>query len=440
MPRVGKEDRICVVGAGPAGLSAAFFLAERGYARVTVLERNAQVGGKARSWWVDGTPIDLGALDVARGYRRIRALAQLVGQPLVRTAHMGVMDPRTGVATRQLSTLTQGIGKIRLGWMLLKYLWYTGLRYADYLEQPGMTRTPAALTVPMATWLERHGMAPLRPIFDYACTNFGYGPVDVIPAAYLLRFLDFSDFLEVIAADLGLHSWPRNFRDGYQSLWEGVAGRLPDVRLGVRIEGITRHPLSASPVQVRVEGAPAPLEFDHVIVACCLDPSMATLVRDLAAPDVALFNRIRTQPYSTTVVRLRGLPRIALGAVPLAADGHTYCLIKNWDEGSGAAFYVMNPAGLPRDELYAHLRADMAALRSLDGAPIDVEIEEILHHEDWRYFPHVLSADLAAGFYDEIERLQGAANTYFTGGLLGFETVGNTVRYSESLVERFFPA
>ena len=45
-----------------------------------------------------------------------------------------------------------------------------------------------------------------------------------------------------------------------------------------------------------------------------------------------------------------------------------------------------------------------------------------------------------AGFYDDFERMQGVGNTYFTGGLLGFETVGNTVRYSESLVERFFPA
>lgn len=440
MPHPGKQDRICVVGAGPAGLAAAFFLNERGYTNVTVLERNTQVGGKARSWWVDGTPIDLGALDVAKGYRRIRALAELVGQPLVRTARMGVMDPRTGQATRQISTLTQGIGKLQLGWMLLKYLWFTGIRHANYLEQPGMQRVPPDLAVPMATWLERHGMAPLRPIFDYACTNFGYGPVDVIPAAYLLRFLDFSDFLEVIAADLGLHGWPRNFRNGYQSLWEGVAGRLPDLRLGVIIDGITRHPLTADPVQVRVAGASQPLGFDHVVVACCLDPSIGTLLHDLAPPELSLFARIRTQPYSTTIVRLRGLPRLALGAIPLAADGHTYCLIKNWDRGDGAAFYMMNPAGLPPERLFENLRADMAALRSLDGTPLDVAVEEILHHEDWRYFPHVSSADLAAGFYDDFERMQGVGNTYFTGGLLGFETVGNTVRYSESLVERYFPA
>jgi predicted NAD/FAD-binding protein len=434
-----KSDRICIVGAGPAGLSTAYFLAERGYTRVTVLEKNAQVGGKARTWYVDGTPIDLGALDVAKGYQRVRALAELVGQPLVRTAPMGVMDLRSGVATRKLSTLLATVGKLKLGWMVTKYLYFTGLRYADFLEQPGMTDVPEDLTAPMATWLERHGMGELRPVFDYACTNFGYGPVDVIPAAYLLRFMDFSDFMEVLAADLGLHSWPRNVKHGYQSLWEGVAGRLNDVRLGVTIEGITRHPMTPDPVQVRLAGGEM-LRFDHVIVACCLDRSIGTLVTDLAPPERALFGAIRTQPYSTTVCRIQGMPRIALGAVPVAPFGRTYCMIKNWDKGDGAAFYIMNPDGLPLDQLLANLRADMAALRSLDGTPLEVRVGEMLHHEDWAYFPHVSSADLAAGFYDEFERMQGGSGTYFTGGLLGFETVGNTVRYSESLVERFFPA
>ncbi len=435
-----KSDRICIVGAGPGGLSAAFFLTERGYTNVTVLEKNATVGGKARTWWMDGTPIDLGALDVGKDYSRVRALAELVGQPLVRTAPMGVMDFKTETASSQISTLMQSVGKFRLGWLLAKYLFLTGVRYADFLEQPGWTGVPLDLTTPMAGWLERHGLSELRPIFDYACTNFGYGPVDVIPAAYLLRFLDFSDMLEVLATDLGIRTWPRNFKNGYQSLWEGVAGRLGDVRLGVRIEGITRHPFTADPIHVQVAGEGPPQRYDHAILACCLDATMGNLLSDLSAPERALFGRITTQPYSTTVCRVKGLPRLALGAIPITTDGRVYCLIKNWDNGEGAAFYIMNHAGLPPEQLFANIRSDMAALRTLDGKPVEIRVDEIVHHEPHQYFPHVLSDDLAKGFFDEFERMQGAAHTYFTGGLLGFETVHNTMRYSESLVERFFPA
>ena len=438
MTRPKKDDRICVVGAGPGGLSAAFFLAERGYANVTVLEKAEQVGGKARSWWVDGTPIDLGALDVAKPYHRIRALAALVGQPLVQTAGLGLINYANKSATSEISTLMNGVGKLKLGWLMAKYLYYTGIRYANYLEQPGFTKAPPELAAPMSVFLERTGLSDLRPIFDYACTNFGYGPVDKIPAAYLMRFMDFGDFVEVLEVDLGIATWPRNFVNGYQSLWEAVAGRLSALRLGVTIESITRHPLTPNPVHVRIAGRTE--HYDHVIVACCLDSSIGTLVADLSGPDRELFGRIKTQPYTTTVCRMRGLPRLALGAIPIAPDGHVLCLIKNWDKGDGSAFYIMNPEGLPAERIFENIRADMASLRTLDGKPLDLHVDELMHYEAWKYFPHVSSEDFAKGFYDEFERLQGSANTYFTGGMLGFETVHTTMRYSESVVERFFPA
>lgn len=435
-----KSDRICVVGAGPGGLSAAYFLVERGYANVTVLERGGQVGGKARTWWVDDTPIDLGALDVGKEYRRVRALAERFGLPLVKTARLGMMDLQTGRAASGMRALMARVGRVKLGWMVLKYLYFTGLRYADDLERPGLAGMPADLTAPMSVWLERHGLSQMTPIFDYACTNFGYGPVETIPAAYMLRFIDLGDFLEVLEVDLGLRSWPRNFARGYQGLWEAVAGQLPDVRLGVAIEGITRHPLASPAVRVRVAGQAEEEGFDHVIVACCLDERLPALVTDLSMPERELFSRVINQPYSTTVCRVSGLPRLALGTIPLTSQGRVYCLIKNWDDGGGCAVYMMNRDGLSHDALFDNLRRDLASIETLDGRPVAIRVEEILHHEDWTYFPHVSSDDMARGFFEEVEALQGRLRTYFTGGLLGFETVHNTMRYSEALVDRFFPA
>src|SRR5258708_4885914 len=53
--------RVVVIGAGPAGLTAAFELARAGITDVQVLEASEQVGGLARSFNYTGNRIDNGA-------------------------------------------------------------------------------------------------------------------------------------------------------------------------------------------------------------------------------------------------------------------------------------------------------------------------------------------------------------------------------------------
>jgi oxygen-dependent protoporphyrinogen oxidase len=69
---------VLVVGAGLAGLAAAHRLSERGL-RALVLERESEVGGRARSEEWERCTIELGATFVTPGYRRVRRLIHEVG-------------------------------------------------------------------------------------------------------------------------------------------------------------------------------------------------------------------------------------------------------------------------------------------------------------------------------------------------------------------------
>ena len=59
--KIDKDAKIVIVGAGPAGLSVAWFLSNNGFHNVTVLEKLGRVGGLCKSLTVDGMSFDLGA-------------------------------------------------------------------------------------------------------------------------------------------------------------------------------------------------------------------------------------------------------------------------------------------------------------------------------------------------------------------------------------------
>ena len=55
------QPSFVILGAGPAGLAAAYKLSQRGWRHVTVLERGSRVGGNAGSFVIDGIPVDFGS-------------------------------------------------------------------------------------------------------------------------------------------------------------------------------------------------------------------------------------------------------------------------------------------------------------------------------------------------------------------------------------------
>ena len=96
-----KSSRICVIGAGAAGLAAAHLLAKRGFANVTVLEKGDRVGGKCWTIEHEGRTYELGAGIHTHGYRTVSEImrdVRVVTQPV--RSSMDV-DFAAGTCTRR---------------------------------------------------------------------------------------------------------------------------------------------------------------------------------------------------------------------------------------------------------------------------------------------------------------------------------------------------
>jgi len=148
-PAAAEGGRIAVVGAGPAGLAAAFRLVRAG-ARVTVLEAAPGVGGRTRTDEVDGCRIDAATQLFGSVYTCfLRVLRDAGGAALCeRTSGRDALwrggrahEVVYGSPTSMLASGALPFGlKLRLGAHYLPYLH----RHADALRMEALERTAAA--------------------------------------------------------------------------------------------------------------------------------------------------------------------------------------------------------------------------------------------------------------------------------------------------------
>ena len=118
------DDRICVVGAGPAGIATAHELARQGFTDVVVVEKASRVGGLCLSVGYDGRAFDLGANYVTSAYRQVRRLARELGAPMYTETRAVFYDPGYPGRFRSIFSQAKGdAGLFAFGWACIRYLW-----------------------------------------------------------------------------------------------------------------------------------------------------------------------------------------------------------------------------------------------------------------------------------------------------------------------------
>jgi protoporphyrinogen oxidase len=119
------RDRVVVIGAGPAGLTAAYELAKRTDARVTVLEADQEVGGISRTAQYNGFRFDLGGHRFFTKIRSVEALwHEILGEDFIRVPRLSRIYYNGKYFDYPLKPMNalRGLGLLNAAAIVLSYL------------------------------------------------------------------------------------------------------------------------------------------------------------------------------------------------------------------------------------------------------------------------------------------------------------------------------
>lgn len=445
-----RDRRIAVVGAGAAGLCVAWYLKQAGFTRVKVLEKSPRLGGKCRSLTVHGQSFDLGANYVTSAYARVQELAAHVGAAMYTEKPGHVFELEQGRERARVGPILAGVleGKslLTLAWQSLRYLWKRWrLRRQLSPYRPGFAhvRDCPELQGSFADWLRRHRLDALAPIFEIPLTRMGYGALDEIAAAYALTYMSPHTFkdLGVFAANLPFRRWPKRFTFGYGRLFERLAAEV-DVLTGVRILEIKRGEqveISYLLLEQQLEGetsVPERETFDYLVLACPQLTAVLEPFLDLTPRERRLFDQVVFNPFFVSTYHAPGTEEIAAVTFALRdpPDGQPCVVTRQYPENDFISVYSRGDrAGrITREQVEAN---NVAFLPRINAS---VAHRHASTDDDWAYFPHVPVGAMDAGFYGELEGMQGTNRTFYCGGLLAFELVEAIAEHAHRLVQDKF--
>lgn len=459
--KVSLDDRICVVGAGPAGITTAYELSRQGFTDVVVVEKAGRVGGLCLSVGYDGHAFDLGANYVTSAYRQIRKLARELGAPMYTETRAVFFDPTWPGRFRSIFSQARGdAGLLAFTWACLRYLvlrWRLGKTLPD-VGYRGVSNNPALMRS-FDQWLLDNRLESLRTLCAIPVTLMGYGRLSEVPAPYVLTYLNVRTFLDLMIYGSGLpRRWPKRFVDGFQRLFERMSWHL-DVRLDTRITQVIRTDsgvavLLDSPVGEGWQAERVVVEetFRWIVLCCPLQEAPTFL--DTTETEARLIDRIALNPFATSTYEINPGPDLPARLVNVTAsidsdpgeDDAPVSIVTQQFEGVPlVTFYTPLPARLASAAPTRDEDGDddvLEGVRALAGQ-LGLSLkdpDEPFSTDQWPYFPHVGVEDFEDGWYDELEGLQGTRSTFYNGGVMCFELIEPIVEYSQALVRAHFVA
>lgn len=463
-----NNTRICIIGGGPAGISAAMYLEKQGYTNYEIYEKLNKIGGKSYSPKIEVNgeerSYETGAIMGACTYHAVHEVEEFAGVghddgPNMRRMYRDKtgkeiypFDLKTKPSLKktmsllklksQMKKLTEIMNTKYKGYDCYGHRGVAQGRYSglskgmDDALQPieGVNPNLKDLALPFDQFCKLNGVEEVQRIWIGPYTSFGYGYFDEIPAAYVMKYLDTTTAVEFVA--MRLWTW----KEGTQNIYVKANEKLMHpAHLNTEVIKVER-PDDGVYVTLKDADGERVEKFDKLIVTTPLD--YFAQYADATAEEKDLFSRIIHEKYVDFIAKFNedAGPTIS-GYIfdNMTADrlGHAMVYYHRWEDLEGncpsVVYALRNHQGsedVPYEKTIDTMMEDMA----LCGYPV----KERLYEQETYYCPHVSPKDYADGWYDRLEALQGNKNTFYAGEILSFGDMEDTCASSKDIVTRFF--
>ena len=482
-----KNEKICIIGGGPAGLSCAMYLEKKGYSNYVIYEKLNKVGGKCWSPKLkvkhngveEERSFETGAIMGAITYHAVSEMEEFGGyyhkgpdfkhgEPNMRREFRNLdgtvdhpFEPKVNFSIGKMLKLiklkkqmkklnelmqTKYVGYDCYGHIGVAKGEYYGISkgvdgycgatkdnsFPNYIK--GKNPNLKDLALPFSEFCKINGVEEVQRIWIAPFTSFGYGFFDEIPAALVMKYLDVTTALEFV--NMKLWTW----QDGTQEIYECVNRKLqhPAV-LETEVVKVER-PDGKINVTVRKDGEESTETFDKLIVTTPLDYFKD--YADATDEEKTLFSKIIHERYCDYIATFEPgkSPNISGYMVDNMVPerlGHAMVYYNRWQhlgrDCPATVYALANHTGTP-DVDYDTVMKTMDEDMKKVGFPI----KEKLFAQEVYYCPHVSADDYADGWYDKLEALQGTLNTYYAGEIISFGDMEDTCAASKDIIGRFF--
>ncbi|KAH7385702.1 hypothetical protein BKA66DRAFT_461827 [Pyrenochaeta sp. MPI-SDFR-AT-0127] len=444
---------VCIIGAGPAGLSAASRLEDKGI-KAVIFDKQEAVGGKCQAWYDDQGlfhPLGAAFFSNATYPETIKILNQtnvsiepfaLAGaRSMFRYNYTtGSIEANPSLAPQFLATVSAEIPR---------YIALWNQRFRPISAPNYKQGVPDEFTVSGTEWFRRNNFTALPVLLVNPVALYGYGDINIVPALYILQYFT----PDILTAFVGLHGV--YYMDFHKMFIEFTKKKLCKTPIHTSAEVRCVDRSGENPVVTFTEPNGTYVkwskqECSSVIFA--FQPTLQTLERvgvDMTEQEHGLFNNVTTHQYYSSAVELAlpfGVSYIANSSsptVPPLNRGEPIAVLRLSEQSNVSVAWSWGPYEFQTEEAGRRLVVESMSKinkdpRNTTEVPQPFCDDDIKAFRKWDYFPHFESGALRHGAYAELNLLQGQKKSYWASGLSGMEIVEWAIRGGYDVVDSYF--